>query len=383
MKTQKPQRYKILTDHGPVKVTLEWPAKSAAWCYRFKIAGKRYYKSTKSTAIPIAREIARKAAIEAAGMRQCVSLHLPIESAITQYLTARWPESDTKNRYFQDVRNRLKRFASFRNFDLASTSKDQLIGIIQDFLAKRTSDGIGAVTVGNDQRALSKFCVWLGKRKPAIVPWKGNPASALEMEMPAISTEAQPPLNKTKQLAFIAAAQGSPVWPVAALCLGAGLRPIEATRCDWSKIDLEGRMVTVFAKRRGRVVPLPAGVIDVLEAIPNKSGKLFSYAETAVAHNMIQALRQKHGLSDDITLQAMRRTAAFRISREVDTMTYANIMGHSLTVAQKHYLDFKSMASGNAADRLHPRDWPIKRSEKGRNDDHDDNVSPYERTTKG
>jgi integrase len=378
-----PQRFKVLTDHGSVKVTLEWPAKSAAWYYRFIVSGRRFYKSTKSAALPLAREIAKKAATEAAGLKACATTRLPIATAVQMYLTARWPESNTKNRYYQDVRNRLNRFANFRNFDLAATNKDQFIGIIQDFLTKRTSDGVGPTTIGNDQRCLSKFCVWLGKRKPAIVPWKGNPASAREMELPSAHTEAQPPLNRTKQLAFINAAIGSPVWPVAALCLGAGLRPIEATRCDWSKIDLEGKMVTVFAKRRGRVVPLPAGVVAVLEAIESKTGKLFNYAETAVAHNMVQDLRQKHGLSDDITLQAMRRTAAFRISREVDLMTYATIMGHSLAVAQKHYLDFRSMASGNSSERLHPNEWPVKKSESSRNEASDDNVSPYERTTKG
>ena len=67
--------------------------------------------------------------------------------------------------------------------------------------------------------------------------------------------------------------------------------------------------------------------------------------------------KQKPDLPKSVTFQSLRRTAAFRISREVDILTYARIMGHSLQVAQDHYLDFDTMGAWGVKESLDPEEW--------------------------
>jgi len=356
------------------KVTLEWPENAAAWYYRFKLRGQpRQYKTTHEGDVRKARKVAEAAVEKASTLQHFKSQNLPIASAVDQYCTAKWPTAE--GTYYSDAHNRLERFAAFRAIDLAASTRDEVIGLIQDYLEHRAKT-VGPVSVNNDQRALSKFCVWLGKRRPPMVPWKGNPASAENLELPSVPKNAKKPLNKAQQRELLAAGKGTAAWLPIILALGAGLRAAEIGRSEWDHIDFDQGLMTVQGKRgRQRVIPLATGVLSALKPLKKDSGPICYSVRSDSLCDALAALRKavwpkiKDGevigdLRPTFTMQFLRVTAAFRISREVDIMTYARIMGHSLVVAQHHYLDFDTMAAWGRGEMLSPNEWETEQSEK-------------------
>lgn len=362
----KSRRFKHLTEYGEVKITLEWPDKAAAWYFRFKLKNvPRIYKSTHTSDEKVARSVAineAEKAMRSASVGEFRNVRpggLTLAAAVELYVSTRWPERDPDNRYYGDASNRLQRFVKkFPSADLAAATTDDMIALVQAFLEERAKTK-SPTTVSNDQRAISKFCVWLSKRRPPLVPWRDNPASRKHLEMAPVQKKALPPLDRATQIATMKATIGTEVWPAVVLCLGAGLRPIEAHRTQWEKIDFNQGLLRVRAKGRERIVPLAPGVLRALALSRKESGPIFQYRNDTM-HDFLAAIRTEHKLPAEVSYQALRRTAAFRISREVDILTYARIMGHSLTVAQSHYLDFEAMATWSAEEKLSPNAWDIE-----------------------
>lgn len=348
-----------VTDSGSIRIRLYWPAKGASWYYRFWSRGIQYHATTKTDVLTRARVVAIQEARKADRARDPAA-PLTLNRAISRSLCARWPNENPLDRSYTSARNRLDQFATWAGGDtnLAALSTDDTIDLVQAYLTHRQKNGASPTTIRNDQLVLSGLFAWLLKTHRRQLDYRANPASRKLLTLPRHVQRAEPPLSREVQLAVLVAARGHETWPAVVLGLGLGLRSIEIARLRWQDVDFALRLARVGAKNRERLVPMAERVAEELQALKDaewvKPWRMGSHS----MHDQLSALRGTKGLPPDVTMQALRRTAAFRLSRELQPLDYARILGHTLNVAQRHYLAFGSYGLAAAGNVLTPADWP-------------------------
>lgn len=349
----------VETDAGAVRVRLYWHPRGASWYYRFWMRGKQHHAATGADILSKAR-VAAIQAVRKAERAAGDGSPLTVAGAIDLSLLARWPKSETLDRSYTGAKNRLKQFERYADgdTDLSSLSLDETIDLVQAYLRHRQKAGVAATTIRNDQLALSGFFAWLIREQRARIGYRVNPASRKLLTLPRHVQRAQPPLSSAVQLAVLKAARGHETWPAVVLALGAGLRGIEIARLRWHDVDGDLKLARVGAKNKERLVPLPGRVLAELAALKKagwpKPWRMGSHS----MHDELSSLRASRGLPDAVTMQALRRSAAFRLSRELSPLDYARVLGHTLNVAQRHYLAFGSYGAAAAGNVLAPADWP-------------------------
>lgn len=348
--------FRVTTTGRPVRVQLYRRTPEGPFHATFFWRGKRHRISTDHHVEREARAAAKLAVQKASEEIQHNNANtLPLSKAVELFLNECWPERTGSTH--RNIEGRINRFVLTvgADIDLVTTGFDPLIEIIQNYLNGRVKAKKTARTVVNEKLVLSRFFTWLSKRQPRLVPWRGNPASSAYLNIPQPQASARPPLPPAIQRRLIEATEGTVIWPMVVLCLGAGMRPIEAFRSHWDQIDIEQGLGPARAKRKARLVPLCPSLRTYLAGY-RRPGEPVWAGNFDRPHQILADIRTQAGLPKDVTFQAMRRTAAVRIAREVDTMTYAMILGHSLATAEKHYLEAKALMLN---DPLHPDAWPF------------------------
>jgi integrase len=134
-----------------------------------------------------------------------------------------------------------------------------------------------------------------------------------------------------------------------------GLREQEVAYCYWSDIDFKNSTVTVSAKPdrgwspkayKGRVVPIPARLVDALKALKARSGDrcamIFPTRHGTPRTDFyvrLQACADRAGLDPrDFWLHKFRATFATRWLRKSDLATVQRFLGHSNLKSTMRYL---------------------------------------------
>lgn len=315
--------------------------------YVFCLKGRRFRGSTGEAGETAARGVAREAVQRA--MQAAPGAPLLLADAIADYLETKWPDGGETRKSSE---GRLERFKAFAGeLDLSATSGDILTQRVQAFLDEGQAKHKRAPqTLRNDQLVLSAFCSWLLRSRTGRIPWRYNPASRKLLTLPAVQAPSHAEIPATALDDLLRAGRTFEVWPVIVLCLGAGLRPRGAAKRRWDEIDLEARTITVTEKKRTRIVPLGEWACLELTAWreAHKADEAVYPFHHDTAFDQIRQIRKAAGLPDSVTLQALRRAAANRLIDSVEPRIYSLVMGHSLEVAQKHYL-LRTSAKAHAA----------------------------------
>lgn len=345
-------KFRVESDTGrKVRVTLLRRKTGGPFWYRFH-AGKLIFRSSHRMDERGARAVATAAALDAIREKPKGGEPLLLPAAVAAYLDGRWTaETTAGNRTYQDHKSRLQKLAAEAAlFDVSVSTVEQMQEVIQRYLTQRTRAGVSARTIKNDQLVISRFCSWL--RKSGLVAWRDNPAAKTGLDIATPDDVSLPALPESEIAELIKRARRSPVWPVVLLCLGCGLRPVEASRVEWSHIDTAAGTLRVFGKKRWRTINLGTWAKREIEALPRSDGLLFPF-NTFSAFDMLARVRDESPpLSASVTLQACRRTAARRAAPVMSPIHYATHFGHSLAVAHRHYLGFGLQADAAALESL-------------------------------
>ncbi len=331
--------FKVKTIGKDIRVSLFW--RGDAIYYRFWWRGKEYRESTKKSTEREAREVARKEADKVSG--GFTPSDYALSKAIEDYKASRWPEDKRKgNRSYQDAKSRLAKFLAFaKDIDLGALADKEVTDLAQRFFDHRAKKQTGR-TVVNDKQILSQFFKWFIRSTGN--GWLVNPALCLTITLPPTEDKEPEPLDQSAIEALLPPAQKSNVWPIILLCLGCGLRPAEATRLEWSDVDFDRSIVKVINKkgkrRRPRHPDMNSWVSQELKAIKetSKTDSLFPFNHFT-AFDMMADLCKLTAVS--ASLQRLRQTACTRaIEGGMELSDYVLQFGHSLAVAEKHYLKY-------------------------------------------
>jgi integrase len=148
-----------------------------------------------------------------------------------------------------------------------------------------------------------------------------------------------------------------------------GAREREMTTCEWSDLDIDGRIFHVRAKpgftpkgKRNRDVPFPQELADALVALKKRSNgsRLVFGKEGSVQRHLIRILKARAKEAkqnpDHYFLHRFRHTAANRWLRAgIDIATVSNWLGHTSLETTKLYLKAiqqKSPATRRLVDRV-------------------------------
>lgn len=327
--------------------------KEALWHYVFYRNGKRHRGSTGKSEHADAIQAAREAAEKAMGALPSTTAGLTVAQAVEAYKSQRWPvEADRKgNRTYQDAKSRLGFFEGFAGKDgsLSTLDAREAKKLTQRFLDDRAANGSGGQNLLNFRLVLSRFFAWLIGEDH--VRWDFNPASHDRLKLPGVEREAPTHLSDDEISTLLKFSRGKAIFPVVVLCLGCGLRPREATRVTWADIDFNQETVKAFGKMRGRRPRMPAWVVTELKAIQTASQPTET-ASPLFAHNhfttfdMFAEVRKAARLGEHVSLQALRSTAAARAHVHMNPNEYAAYFGHSLAVAQQHYIGYGAKDDG-------------------------------------
>jgi integrase len=123
---------------------------------------------------------------------------------------------------------------------------------------------------------------------------KDNPIK--EVTFPRVQTNPPRILSKSEVERLLSAAEKSPLYPLVATALFAGLRKGELINLDWEDIDFKQNLITVKNKdwfttknQSFRVIPLNRRLKDILQAYRKPSGSCFPNSEgRRYNHNLLR-----------------------------------------------------------------------------------------------
>lgn len=131
------------------------------------------------------------------------------------------------------------------------------------------------------------------------------------------------------------------------LCLLTGCRRTEGLTLRWADLDLERRVWRKSSTKTGRAhtVPVPAGLLDRLSALPHRNEFVFAtkrgHWSCALAFERWAVIRTAAGLPD-VTIHDLRRTCA----------SWLAIHGENLAVIGRGVLNHTSLAHTGIYTRL-------------------------------
>jgi integrase len=208
--------------------------------------------------------------------------------------------------------------------------------------------GLSPTSRDNERRALHRFFAWLGEARGVAYP--ANPAARTALRLPTEVRAPRPPAAEEDLDRLLAGAREHRLYPVLIL-LCSGLRPAGACRAVWEDIDWTARLIRVAEKRRERHVPLSTWATAALRPLRGR-GPVWPYCRV-IAHRDLAALRRALGLPPGLTLQAIRRATYTRLYRAgVDPGRAARIMGSSVAIVLRHYVDLDAVSAHDAAEVL-------------------------------
>ena len=245
-----------------------------------------------------------------------------------------------------NYRDRSRRFVnSTENYRLDAVTPE----MIETYLAGRQ---VSAMARAADHRVVSAFFRWAGARPRRWLTT--NPAAAVVVELgtppePAILT-----VDQCESLLRAAEAhRGGRAVPLVAICLFAGLRPSEAQRLNWSKVNFTDREIRLSADDtktgRSRVVPIEKTLAAWLR--PHQGKPIFRpiYIED------LAAIRRASGITT-WPLDVMRHTSISHYFRNSGSYgRTAEHHGNSESIIKKHYQARVSSAETKAFYALRPR----------------------------
>ena len=346
------------TTAGDVDYTLSRRKHGGNWHYVFWWKGVRYRESCGTTDHAAAKAIAERTILNAQRETSCAvpTAAATLEKALWIFLDGRWPQRETRHRdrHYQDCLNRLDQFRHFAGDKLAFTSLsiDDARRLIQQYIDHRRGQGKAPGTLHNDQKVLSAFCGWMMKRH--ATRWTANPADKKALDLPRQHVTPKPAALQDDVEMLLENAKNQSVYAVLVL-MCSGLRPVGVTRLRWTDIHLgEKPTVRVVEKSVTRIVPLSEWAREKLAAYKlrrppaDQEAKVFPFSSN-YAGARIRALRG----SSTITLYALRRMAYTRLYQAgVSPQLAAKIMGNSVRVALRHYVDLEAMNAHEAVKAL-------------------------------
>lgn len=273
-----------------------------------------------------------------------------LQDVIQKSIDMRWPECKrVNNKSYIDAKSRLKMFADYIGDALAALTFEDASELLQGYLDKRRAAGVSDTTVNNERRVLSATFSWLIRAR--LVTFRANPAFSTNVFCPAPRVRCKRPLTAVEITQLIAATKESEIYPYIVLCMGAGLRPIGSSRVKRDDLDLNGRTLVVYEKKRERVVPLSQWVVNEL-TVWLATRKWPSMHFSNISHRLAE-IRVLTGLSSHVTMQALRRTFIKKLfDAGVAPQMAASIAGNSLEVIVKHYVQLETMNAKSVVDLL-------------------------------
>lgn len=307
--------------------------------YYFTYGGDIHRASTKKMSTRDARDVATAAVREATATPVAQRGSLMLAEAITEMLLDRWPQKS--GRTFLNVKNRLEAFSAWAGAtDLATLNGEGMRSAIKKYLTERFKT-VGARTVKNEQLVLSNFCTWLMTHDAyrALLGWPMNPADARTLGLPRPKI-AERILPKAEVLqSFFDKVKLTDAWPVVVMCAGSVARPIGAMRVTWEDVDFKASTITLREKNTVRTIPLGRWASAELQAWktahPDNPKPFMSNEQSAM--RTLTSLQHDVPKGKRITLQTLRMLAANQLMDVLDTRAYADITGHSLKTADRHY----------------------------------------------
>lgn len=327
------------TTAGDVDYSLERRRHGGNWHYRFWWQGKEFRASTKTHDHALARLAAEKAILLELQPRDNTA-PCSVAEAVKLYLETRWPDNPRKDRYFRESTLRLeyfKKFAGGARFCNATTDEARLL--IQRFLDGRIAAKKSARTVTNDYAVISACCQWLLQRK--YTRWLTNPAAKKSLQIPKPRPKPKLAANEEAVEALLVKTYNRAIYPVIVL-MCSGLRLAGCTRVRWCNIHLgEKPFIEVPAEKgASRNIPLSEWAAQKLStwklrrAPSHEEARVYA-GSTNAACRLIRELTEKQ-----LTFGALRRLTYTRLYKAgVNPQLAAKIMGNSIAVALKHYVD--------------------------------------------
>lgn len=333
--------------------------------YYFRVHGKRSRETTEVFTEREARAFVRPIVIDALANKPISPyVTMKLKDLLQAYYAERWPENSREgNGSYSSAKSSLENFRTIigddvffaaTTFDEARTTIHRFIDQRKAFLAAREEPGNFARTLNSDRLRISRLCSWLMKRQKSGA-WIANPAGASHIEIPSMVESDPEPLDETETDMIATGGRtredgtDRPLWPLIVLCLGVGVRPAESIRVTWSDVDYSRHLVSVTNKKSKRARPrypvmsqwVEAELKSWREKHPAENDATLWPYNRYVAFDHMGYLRAELGLPEHVSLQALRATACTRaILSGMKIADYVMQFGHSLTVAQKHYLKF-------------------------------------------
>lgn len=331
----------ILTARGRVRVAFE--RRGDRWRATWWWEGRRHRWSCRTGDLREAQTLA-----EPRVLAVCERQHhgrWTLATAVEDYLRSRWGETgpgsgDPARATWVEHRVRLRALAKNRPIlDLRQTEARDVQGWLRGLVRERAGR-FAPQTLRNDQRVWSRFCTWL---RAEGIEWSYNPAQAGLLQLPPFARRVPrpPPDDTVRRLLGYVRDRDEVLYGFLVLVL-CGARPCGAARVAWADLRA-GHVVTVLEKRRPHVVTLSEWAWEELArlhggTLPCADGtRVYPYAVTAAGHRLRLLVREA-GLPR-ITLADLRRAVQARLDAAANApmALRAAVMGHSETVADRHY----------------------------------------------
>lgn len=351
--------YVLRTTAGDVKYSLTRRRTGGAWHYYFHAKGQRHRESARTEDLATAKTATERAILAALQAETlAASAASTLDDLINAMLAARWPTlppSGKKPRGYLDARERLRAFRDWATpgFKFTALSCEDAAARINAYLDARRAKGAADQTRKNDRAILHRFCAWLLERRYAF--WPVNPCARQFVPTPRVKRGPKPAPKPDEVAALMRAAKGHRIYPVLVL-MQSGLRPAGIPRVRWEDVDLAGPRVKVTEKSATRHIPLSSWAAAELKAWraahPNDLA-VYPWKE-CMLHRDLQRLRERSSLAG-VTHGALRRLTYTRLYQGgVSPQLAAKIMGNSVAVAARHYVDLEALDASTAVEALSP-----------------------------
>jgi integrase len=262
-----------------------------------------------------------------------------IAEAVPEYVTER-KASGCAQRYLQDLKSRLGRFAKAFKIDVSGVTGDA----IQTWL-----DGMKNLSPQsriNYRRVLSSFFGFCERRGYLPKGWdeleRLAPIKVRNRNAVAIYTP-----DELQSLLVNAPASFAPALAIQAFC---GLRSAEVERLRWEDVNMAQGHVTVGAHASKtasrRIVPLCDAARDWLALHAKASGAVWNGAHRAF-YQAQQSTADAAGL--EWKHNALRHSfCSYRLAQTGDAALTSFEAGNSATMVHRHYKELVTAADGNA-----------------------------------
>jgi integrase len=274
-----------------------------------------------------------------------------LHSAVQAFLDAKFPAvARPGNAFYIDQKSMFKKFCTvITDRPIDHMIIDEAIDITQMFCDYRRIAGIGNVRLDNDRRYISQLFSWCMKRR--LVPFRGNPTERKWLDLPKPDMVCKPPLSDKDVAALLSATRSTVVHPNVVLCLACGVRPIESCRVEWDHFDFDRKTVRIFGKKRERIIPLCNWAVDEVKVW--RTQHMWHQVIKRVVNRRLSQVRKTAGIPASVTFQGMRRTFAFKcFVADVPAAKVASIMGNSVAVIDRHYVQFARLMSHDAVNLI-------------------------------